>query len=491
MLKENSAQDVSDVSLEDAGHSPPHSTQTVLPAPFHPHHYRASAFRLAQAAAVFGRHGAAFLLERLRSRRASLPKRLRHSFEALGPTFIKFGQLIASSPGLFPRAVSDEFQSCLDRLPPLPFEVVDGILKAELKEKYALFKQINPQPLATASMAQVHEGELHDGRRVVLKVLRPGIRKTLERDIGNMLAFARLLERFHATARMANPLAVVEDFGRTLLEELDLNLEAQTLIRYRAILLEGFEFQIDVPEPYLELSTQQVLVMEHVQGLRADDKKAIRDAGIDAQECLTRLMRATLRSTMFHGLFHGDLHAGNLRLVDGDRVVLMDFGLMGRLDLRERQALTWLFVAMAKRSFQGMAEALLDLENPEADLPGNPPKTPLKRRDPARAQAFAQDLEATLRPVMKSKVGDLNFSHVLQSIVEMGAKHQLRLPKALILLLKQLLYVDRFAHLLAPGFNPFKDVRTINFVWEEALGQELYPGLLERLLAPRDDLPGA
>lgn len=440
----------------------------LLPVPFHPHHYRPSVFRMAQAVAVFGRQGAGFVFERLKSRRASLPKRLRHSFEALGPTFIKFGQLIASSPGLFPRAVSDEFQACLDKLPPLPFEQIQAILNRELGEKLSQFEQIDPTPLAAASMAQVHAGVMKDGRRVVLKVLRPGILHQIKKDIGNMLAFARLLERMHATARMANPVAVVEDFGRSMLEELDLTLEARTLTRYREILLEGFEFQIDVPEPYPDLSTREVLVMERVDGIRADDKKAVLASGVDAQECLTRLMRATLRSTMFHGLFHGDLHAGNLRLADGDRVVLMDFGLMGRLNVEERQQLTLLFVAMAKRHFRGMAEALLALEK----LP------------PARAEAFAQDLEATLRPVMRSKVGDMNFSHILQSLIELGAKHELRLPKALILLLKQLLYVDRFAHLLAPGFNPFKDVRTIDFVWEEELGRQLYPDMLERLLSP-------
>jgi predicted unusual protein kinase regulating ubiquinone biosynthesis (AarF/ABC1/UbiB family) len=171
---------------------------------------------------------------------------------------------------------------------------------------------------------------------------------------------------------------------------------------------------------------------------------------------------------MFHGLFHGDLHAGNLRLAEGDRVVLMDFGLMGRLNQEERKQIAWLFVAMAKRNFRGMAEALLALEK----LP------------PAQADAFAVDLEKTLRPIMRSKVGDMNFGRILQSVIELGARHNLRLPKALILLLKQLLYVDRFAHLLAPGFNPFKDVRTIDFVWEEPLGQQLYPDLLERLLSP-------
>ncbi|MFM7201595.1 MAG: ABC1 kinase family protein [Myxococcota bacterium] len=440
----------------------------LLPMAFQPHHFRPSMFRMAEAALVFGKNGAHFLFDRLKRQRATLPRRLRHSFEALGPTFIKFGQLIASSPGIFPRAVADEFQACLDRMPPLSFEVIRGILQRELGDKLSQFKRLDELPLATASMAQVHAAELVDGRRVVLKILRPNIRPQIQRDIGNMLAFARLLERFHKTSRMANPLGVVEDFSRTLLEELDLSLEARSMARYREILLEGFEFQIDIPEVYPEFCTQQVLVMERLEGIRADDKRAVKTAGINAEECLLRLMRATLRSVMFHGLFHGDLHAGNLRLAEGDRVVLMDFGLMGRLNQEERKQIAWLFVAMAKRNFRGMAEALLALEK----LP------------PAQADAFAVDLEKTLRPIMRSKVGDMNFGRILQSVIELGARHNLRLPKALILLLKQLLYVDRFAHLLAPGFNPFKDVRTIDFVWEEPLGQQLYPDLLERLLSP-------
>jgi predicted unusual protein kinase regulating ubiquinone biosynthesis (AarF/ABC1/UbiB family) len=308
-------------------------------------------------------------------------------------------------------------------------------------------------------VAQVHEARLKSGQEVVIKVRRPGTRRLILQDLGNLRLLARLADRGHKTLAMANPVAIVDDFSRAILEELDLTLEAQNMKRYREILLEGFEFQIDVPEPFLDYCTARVLVMEKVGGIRADDVEGVRAAGIDANECLLRLNRAILRSMMFHGFFHGDLHAGNLRLADGDRVVLMDFGLMGRLTVHERQEVTRLFVALAKRNFRGMADAMLAL----AEVVGGDP------------EAFAADLEATMRPIIRSKVGEMNFGQVLQSIIELGGRHRLKLPRALILLLKQLLYVDRFAHLLAPGFNPFKDVRTIDFVWMEALGRELYP----------------
>src|SRR5215475_8500147 len=199
------------------------------------------------------------------------PVLLRHLAEDLGPTFIKFGQIVASSSGMFPKRYVAEFQKCLDRVRPFPFAKVQQILAEELGPDAARLTQLDPIPLASASIAQVHTAKIDDGTDVVVKVQRPHIQGRVEADMKVLRTLARLAERFIRDADLVNPVGIVDDFHATLKEELDFRLEAQNLSQFNHIMSQMGHPHVRAPRPYKEITTARVLTMERFHGTRVDD----------------------------------------------------------------------------------------------------------------------------------------------------------------------------------------------------------------------------
>lgn len=379
--------------------------------------------------------------------RLTRPVLLRMFCEDLGPTFIKFGQIIASSAGMFPDDYVKEFQKVLDRVKPFPFEDVRRTLEEELgSEKAAHLIEIEPKQLASASVAQVHTAKLRDGTLIVIKVQRPGIIARCMADMRIMRRVAGWVQRFKKNAELANPVGVVDDFTKTLTEELDFRKEAANLDRFNEIMRELGHKNIRAPVPHHEYTTRKVLVMERFNGLRVDRFDEIKARGIDGEGKLVDGLRAWFQCVVFYGFFHGDVHAGNLMLLDDDTIGFLDFGIVGRFGDHERYLVTDYMIAFASGNYKRLAEII-------CEMAGSPPGLDM--------EGFVKDLGDTYRPLLKLSFGEVNYADFLPGIQRTATRHQVRMPNEFILITKQLLYFDRYAKSLAPKLNVFTDPRLV------------------------------
>ena len=278
---------------------------------------------------------------------AALGPSLRRTFEDLGGTFMKFGQLVASSPGLFGDELADEFRSCLDTGPSVDFDEVRAVVESDLgmalSEAYAEF---DPVPVGRASIAVVHKARLHDGRQVAVKVLRPGIDRLVATDLDLLQPLLELVARQTGDQTAGSLLQMIDGFREQIGEELDLRNEARAMTGFRRLLAEVDLPVIVVPEVHHELSGPNVLTMEFLDGVAIDDLAAAARYGIDPAPLVAQVVQGFLLMTVRWGAFHGDVHAGNLLLLPEGRVGVLDWGIVGRLDPDTHRFVVRLFQAV-------------------------------------------------------------------------------------------------------------------------------------------------
>ncbi len=391
------------------------------------------------------------------------PRLLRSIFEDLGPTYIKLGQIIASSPGLFSDRYVAEFRMCLDRVRPFPTAAARAILSEELGERAAELA-IEEAPLASASIAQVHAARGREGAEVVVKVQRPGIERRIEADVRIMRFWARLLSSLSSDMRLANPVGIIEDFGKTIREELDFVREGKNNDEFNRIMAELGHEKIAAPRVHWELTSRRVLTMERFYGHNIDDVTRIeavqKDKSVDPEAKLLEGLRAWFQCVMFYGLFHGDVHAGNLMWLDDGRIGFLDFGIVGRFDELQRKAVTRYVMAFATGQFRQLAEVMVEMGSS------------LKKE--VDVDALAADVERAYAPVRQMSFGKMKYIDLLPNILRMARTHQLYLPREFVLIIKQVLYFDRYAKLLAPNLNVFTDPRVFM-----ALAQDVQKALAE------------
>lgn len=377
---------------------------------------------------------------------------LRDAFADLGPTYVKLAQLIASSPGLFPEVLAEELRCLLDRVPPVPLTAVRTVVARELgAPPEDVFARFDPVPLASASIAQVHTAALPSGEEVVVKVQRPGIRSVVSGDLRILALVARLLDQVSSRGRMANPKAVVEDFATTIAEELNFVVEARSMERFEAGLRSfGANDGVSVPRVHWQYTTPKVLTMERIDGTSIDDLAALGATDWDLAGVLKAGVRAWMEAALEHGFFHGDVHAGNLMIDREGRIVFLDFGICGRLDDHTREIIrTGLPALLVTGDFRALAEAIYSLG------------AVLK---PADLDQSAADIAEIVGPILGKPLSEISYGAVLVDIVRIGTRYDVRLPKELVLVAKQLLYFERYAKLLAPDWNILDDPELIGFL---------------------------
>ncbi len=402
--------------------------------------------RLLRTAWVGARAACTILWARLRGRRDAAPGIVRHAFEDLGPTYIKLGQLIASSQGLFPEAYCTEFRKCLDRVRPFDYADVQRIVRAELgRDASEVFAWIDPEPLASASIAQVHAARLHDGQEVVVKVQRPRIDAVVEADLRVLRLAARAMA-LSPRGELANPVGIVEDFEANVREELDFRREAANMTEFNRIMREHAQEQVVAPRVVDELTTKRVLVMERFFGHRVDDVEQLRASNVDGEEKLLLGMRAWFQCMILHGFFHGDVHAGNLMALRDGRIGFLDFGIVGRFARERREQVTDYLMAFASGDFARLAEvmAAMGAVGGAVDL-----------------EALAKDLAAAYEPLLASEMAAIKYADRIPAILRTSVRHGMRMPRDFVLVTKQMLYFDRYAKLLAPKLNVFRDPRIV------------------------------
>jgi aarF domain-containing kinase len=382
------------------------------------------------------------------------PVLLRHFAEDLGPTFIKFGQIVASSSGMFPKRYVQEFQKCLDQVRPFPFAQVQQILAEELGPDAAKLTQIDPAQLASASIAQVHTARLEDGTEVVVKVQRPGIQGRVAADMKVLRILAVIAEKLTRDAELVNPVGIVDDFHATLKEELDFRLEAQNLSQFNQIMHAMKHDDVRAPRPYKELTTQRVLTMERFYGTRVDDVEKMQSRNVDAEAKLILGMQSWFRCVLFHGFFHGDVHAGNLMLLDNDDIGFLDFGIVGRFNEQQKRLVTDYVVAFASADYKSLARVIVEMGSVHDEID---------------VDAFAKDLEAAYSPMLKMSFSEMNYAEIIPRIQQVSSKHRMKMPKEFVLITKQMLYFDRYAKLLAPKLNVFTDPRIVMSMMQDIM----------------------
>ena len=384
------------------------------------------------------------------------PAYLRKAFEDLGPTYIKLGQIIASSPGLFPARYVAEFQQCLDRVPRFPFETVEHILREELKVPLdSIYKNIEATPLAAASIAQVHGATLHDDSDVVIKVQRPHIRERVEADLWFMRKGAWLGEKFSRDLRLANVVGVIDDFATTIQEELDFTVEGRNMDEFNAIMKRhGEDHRLVAPYVHWDFTTQRLLTMERFHGIKADDVDAARALGIDSEEWLRIGLRGWNLTMMLHGFFHGDVHAGNLMfLPERKQMGFIDFGIVGRFDQEQRTQVMRYVLSFATQDYVELATVMVQMDALEQEVD---------------MDALTADMERVYKPMLEQSLQSLDYGRLLPDVIANSRKHGIRMPREFILILKQLLYFDRYAKLAAPDLNVFTDTYLVDFLFTPA-----------------------
>jgi ubiquinone biosynthesis protein len=391
--------------------------------------------------------------------RADISRRLRLAAERLGPTFIKLGQIISSGQGLFPEELVSEFKRCRDQVPAESFDVVRTVVEADLGRPIeAVFSTFDRTPLAAASIAQVHAATLHTGESVVVKVQRPDVERLVRKDIRTLAWLAPyLIGRIKVTA-LANPPALVELFAETISEELDFRIEAQNMLDVAKVLVDLGQRGYVVPRPHPTLVTKRVLVMERLAGFAFDDAEAIKAAGIDTHAVIRTGMVAFLEGAMIHGVFHGDLHGGNLFVMADGRTALLDFGITARLTPKRRTAFLRLLVGGMTNDVTSQVQALVDLGAlPEdTDIP-----------DVIRELRLDQ---ATIDPT--TLTGEEMVAEV-QRVVKAMLGYGARLPKELMLYVKNLVFLDGAIAALAPDLDLIGEVSAISMQFASKYGNQL------------------
>lgn len=368
-------------------------------------------------------------------------------FAILGPLLVKLGQLIASAPGTFPRALSDACLRCLDAVPPFPAARARQIIEADLGRPVAeLFAEFDDVPLAAASIAQVHGCVLADGRVAVVKVRRPGIAGRMRTDLRAALLVARLLERFLAAARVANAVGAVRDLHRIAMSELDLDAEArhQDLLR-RNLAAFGDNEGVVVPEVYWSHCGRRTLCMQRLHGIPFRDLDAVGRAGVDTELLIRQLVKVWLEGLMLHGTFHGDAHAGNLLLLPDGRIAMLDFGIVGTMPAEWRMMLQGLFYAnLVDGHFDRVSTAMRGLGLLSGDAPDD--------------RRIGSELDRVLRPLLSGELARLDLRALTSGLLEFGELVDMVAPEPLMLMGKQLAYFERYAVTLAPHWVLGRDL---------------------------------
>lgn len=426
--------------------------------------------RLKHITSVFAKHGFVDVVDRmdlgkfLPNRLAafaesqadkSIHERLRLAFEELGPTFVKLGQLLSTRPDLLPEAYVDEFTKLQDNVQPLPFEIVKQVVEKELgKTLEQAFESFNPVPLASASIGQVHEAMIRvgvqSGVKVVVKVQRPEIEKIIKTDISLLAFIAGLLEKYVPETRVVGPKIIVEEFFRVLSWELDFKVEANNMRKMAANLSTIPE--IVIPQVFKQWSTHKVLVSERLEGIRFNDIPAMDAAGIDRKKLVETGARAFFKSVMIDGVFHGDLHGGNLFVLPGGKLGLIDFGIVGRLSQRSRDQLANMLSAIITEDFENLCYQYAELAYAGGSID---------------FESFQREVRNNVSPYMGLSIGEVNSGKILIESTKIAARYNIKVPGEWMLVFKAILTMEGMGRTLDPDFDLM------------ALGQDLVKDLVK------------
>jgi len=367
---------------------------------------------------------------------ACMAENLTSAIMELGPTFIKFGQLLSTRSDLLSPAFIEELEKLQDKVMPFPIDQVKAQISAEIGPVEEVFADFDPVPLAAASIGQVHRARLKSGEEVIVKVQRPGIEKLVEDDLQILKELANLAEKHSPDARQIGLVALVEDYAKVLRLELDYDREAKNTERMR--LNFAADDSVVIPRVYEEYSTRRVLTEEFIDGVKLDDFETIEARGWNRRKISRLGTRAFLTQVMMHGFFQADPHPGNIMVLSEDKIAFIDFGAIGLLTERRLTSLGKLLMGIEKKDLDKAMSALYDMGilNDQVDL-----------------DSFEADFSDLVERVYLSSMGDIDTDRLRREMMEIAYRYQLRLPNYITALMRALITVDGVGKKLDPNFN--------------------------------------
>jgi ubiquinone biosynthesis protein len=386
-------------------------------------------------------------------RRGSRAERLRLALEELGPIFVKFGQLLSTRRDLLPVDIADELARLQDRVPPFPGAVAKSRVEAALGSPVTqLFGSFDETPLAAASIAQVHAATLSDGRAVVVKVLRPGMREVIGRDLEVLHTLAALAERYWTDSRRFRPSDVVAEYEKTVLNELDLMREAANASQLRRNF--AGSTMLHVPEIHWDLCRREVMVMERIHGVQISDVARLRAVGTDIRKLAENGVTIFFTQVFSHNFFHADMHPGNIFVDISDpanpKYAAVDFGIVGTLDPRDQLYLAGNFLAFFERDYRKVA--VLHVES--GWVPAG-----------TRVDELESAVRTICEPIFDRPLKDISFGLVLLRLFEIARRFQMQIQPQLVLLQKTLLNIEGVGRDLYPDLDLWKTALPILRNW--------------------------
>jgi ubiquinone biosynthesis protein len=370
-------------------------------------------------------------------------ERLRLALETLGPIFVKFGQLLSTRRDLIPTDIADELAKLQDRVPPFPSEQAVALLETAYGKRLSeVFAEFNEMPVASASVAQVHFAVLPDGREVAVKILRPGIVDTINHDVALLEICAALMERWWEDGKRLKPKLVVAEFEKYLHDELDLMREAASASQLRRNFADAK--LLLVPEVYWDWCSEQVMVMERMQGLPISNIAGLRTAGIDLSKLASNGVEIFYTQVFRDGFFHADMHPGNILVAHDGRYVAMDFGIMGTLTDSDKNYLAQNFIAFFNRDYKRVAELHIESGWAPADT---------------RVDEFEAAIRSVCEPIFDKPLRDVSFGKVLLRLFQTSRRFGIQIQPQLVLLQKTLLNIEGLGLQLDPELDLWKTAK--------------------------------
>lgn len=390
-------------------------------------------------------------------------ERLRMALEHLGPIFVKFGQVLSTRRDLIPADIADELVLLQDRVPPFEFDRVQQILDRVYADRDGdVFAEFDPVAIASASVAQVHFATLRDGKEVAVKVLRPGIEKTIDRDVALLLLAAATVERLFADGKRLKPREVVGEFRKHLDEELDLMREAASASQLRRNFPDSP--LLAVPEVYWDYCATEVMVMQRMSGTPISQVERLREQGIDINRLATAGVEIFFTQVFRDGFFHADMHPGNILVAADGRYVALDFGIMGTLTDVDKNYLAQNFLAFFRRDYRRVAQAHVDA----GWVPAN-----------TRVDEFESAIRAVCEPIFDRPLKEISFGKLLLRLFQTSRRFNVEIQPQLVLLQKTLLNIEGLGRQLDPDLDLWKTAKPYLERWmSEQVG---LPGLIANL----------
>jgi ubiquinone biosynthesis protein len=359
------------------------------------------------------------------------------AFEELGPTYIKLGQVLSTRPDLVPADIVSELAKLQDEVPPFSFEEVKEVVQTEFgTPAEALFEQLDPQPLASASIGQVHRARLKDGEAVAVKFQRPGIQKIIEVDLEIMLHLATLAERHIKEFEIHRPVKIVEEFARTLEKEIDYAIEASYMERIaRQFLDHPF---VCIPVVFREFTTSRVLTTELIDGIKISKTEKLEAAGLDKKVIADRIVGLVLKQAFDYGFFHADPHPGNIFVLAGNVICMVDFGMMGIVDRATREEFVDLIDSVVHQHEVKATQILLRLTEWE---------------EQPDIRALERELADFMGRHLYKPLKDMEIGKLLQDLIDLTLRFRLRIPPDIFLMIKALSTVEDVGRTLDPDFD--------------------------------------